>query len=493
MALRTPAEQARMLAALQRRWGAVRHDTPLSIVLVAGDSAWKFRRMVDTGFAHFLSIDARRADAEAELALNRRFAPGLYRAVHPFTGPLDEAACDGPGPVLDWALQMQAFPPEALWTALARRGALDAAHIDALAEVLQSLRASAPVLAADDPLAAPAAWLAVLEDNLQRLHGLLPDEADRLRLQALGDALLAQGRRLLPRMAQRAAQGHVRDGHGDLHLGNLVQWQGRPTPFDGLEFSRALRCTDTVSELAFISMDLMHHGLAGLAHRLVNAVLEADDDRGAAPLLRLHQAHRALVRATVASLAGQQDEAWRRLALAERLAAPPAPALWITHGLSGSGKSTQSQLLLERVGALRLRADVERKRLAGLAPLQRGEPALYTRERTAEVHEHLFSQAAALLAGGCSVVLDATFLRRHWRDRARACAAAQGVPLHILACEAPPAVLAERLRQRLARGADASDATEAVLAQQIASAEALDEDERALVRPLPPAAPGPGR
>jgi predicted kinase len=285
----------------------------------------------------------------------------------------------------------------------------------------------------------------------------------------------------------------VREAHGDLHLGNVTQIDGRPVLFDCLEFSADLRWTDVFSDVAFMAMDLRSHGLAALAHRFVNAYVERSGDADGLRVLRYYQVHRALVRAKVAAMRSAQlaDAAAQRerqalhhyLQVALDCSQPPRPVLMLTHGLSGSGKTTASQGLLEACGAIRFRADVERKRLFGLDALQRrdapGQPLLYSSQASQATQQRLRELAALALQSGYSVILDATFLEREARQQARALAAGLGLRLLILHFEARPDTLRERVRLRALRRDDASDADLAVLESQLAHAQPLQDDERA--------------
>jgi predicted kinase len=293
---------------------------------------------------------------------------------------------------------------------------------------------------------------------------------------------------------QRRRDGCVRECHGDLHLGNVTQFEGRTTLFDCLEFSAALRWTDVMSDLAFMAMDLRAHGLPRLSQRFVNAYLERSGDWAGLRVLRYYLVHRALVRAKVAALRGAQlvrGDAQRAhesrtlrhyLDVALEYSRPAAPALMLTHGFSGSGKTLLTQSLLELCGAIRLRADVERKRLFGLDARARSDaalkPQLYSEAATQATHARLREAATWALQGGFSVILDATFLSRAQRQQAGALAARLGVRFAVIHFEASAPTLRERVRRRALRGDDASEADVAVLEEQLAQAHPLLDEER---------------
>lgn len=317
-------------------------------------------------------------------------------------------------------------------------------------------------------------------------------------LRDLRHALSRALRRARPALAKRAAAGAIRECHGDLHLSNLVMLDGRITAFDALEFEPAFRCIDVADEVAFLWADLAGHGRRDLAHAFLAAYLEASGDYGLLQVLDLYVAHRALVRAKIMAIRGSSVAPTtagvnatlraRRdtyVALAARaLRAPeslPRPRLLLLHGLSGSGKTWLARRLAPRLEAIHLRSDVERKRLAGLAPLasSASDPGagLYSSAASERTYEHLAKQARTILRSGRSVVCDAAFLSRASRAALRAAAAGGIADLVVVHCTAPDAELRRRLRARQTAGNDASEADAAVLDWQLRHVEPLQPTE----------------
>ena len=492
----TLAQQRRLVAALRgpARGGEVALiETHISFVLLAGASAYKIKKAVNLGFLDFTTLAQRRFYCDEELRLNRRTAPSLYLEVLPVTGSVEQPTLGGEGPPLDWALAMRAFAQDALWDRLAARGALRPAHIDALAEALLALHRAAAVAAPDAAYGQPAAVRVPVRDSLHALAALCRAPAEREPLAALKAWEAAAFAALQGIFVQRQAGGFVRECHGDLHLGNVTQHDGRTTMFDCLEFSAALRWTDVMSDVAFMAMDLHAHALPRLAQRFVNAYVEGSGDVQGLRVLRYHGVYCALVRAKIAVLrrgqvaqsaarAAAAATADRYLDVATAISRPGPAALILTHGGSGSGKTLATQSLLELCGAVRLRADVERKRLFGLPALAHSDAAakaqLYSAAANEATQAHLRDAAAVALACGYPVILDATFLARSDRDQARALAARLGVRFAIVDYQAREATLRERVVERLRRGGDASDADLAVLEAQLAHAEPLGADEQ---------------
>jgi len=479
-------------------------------VLLAGEHAYKIKKPVRLPFMDFGTLEQRRTACLAELRLNRRFetsdpATRLYLDVLPIVGTPAEPVWGRPGAddahAMEYAVHMRRFEQAQRLDHLCKRGALVPAHLTSLARRMAAFQASSACMYADGPWGSPESVLAFAQDNLSSLRATASQPEGRARLDALASWTAMRFAALAPALAQRQAQGRVREGHGDLHLANLVLIGAEVVPFDGIEFNDALRWIDVASDIAFAWMDLLDHGQPGLANGFLSDWLDASGDTTAPFVLPFFAVYRALVRAKVAAIRSAQAGAHRTaaltesrhyLALAHRLAHPGSPRLLITHGLSGSGKSHVSHRWLQQEGsgrAIRLRSDVERKRLHGLdAQAISGSglnTGLYCPQAHQDTYAQLLQRARALLQDGWTVLVDAAFLRRHERAGFAALAEELGCPFHLLAPAAPLEVLRDRIRQREALGLDASEATLAVLEQQLGWIEPLDANERRLCLPLP--------
>lgn len=438
-------------------------ETHISWVLLAGDYAYKFKKPVMLPFLDYGTLERRRADCAAELRLNRRYAPDLY---------LDVVEFDG-----EPAVKMRRFDEAMRLDHVCKRGGLTPAHMSDLARTVAAFHGAADVAPRDSRFGTPDQVLAPMLENFDELDALLPREAATLaRLRAWTQGEFARRRDTL---RARKAGGFIRECHGDLHLGNLVLLEGKPVPFDCIEFNEDFRWIDVASEIAFTWVDLIDHEQPGLACWLLNEWLLWSGDFGALAVLRFYAVYRAVVRAKVAAIRGNATEAGEYLAMADRLTSPPPPRLTITFGLSGSGKTTRSSACLladATASTVRIRSDVERKRLFGLAPDADSGGAIYGADATVRTYARLADLSRQALVDGWPVIVDAAFLKRSERDAFRALAAGLNVPFSILACEVP----LEELRRRLAvRSSDASEATVAVLERQLRWTEPLTEEERA--------------
>jgi hypothetical protein len=473
-------------------------ETHISWVVLAGEHAYKFKKPLRFHFLDYSTPALRRAACEEEVRINRRTAPAIYLEVVAVVGtpqsprivPLAQLR-DGDA-AFDWGVHMRRFGQDQLLSRLLEEGALQPGHVDCLAQHLADFHAAAAVAGEDSPWGQPQAIRRAVSDNFASVQAVVQGTPLADTVNAVHRWSEVQGEQLAPLMAQRRAQGRVREGHGDLHLGNLVMLDGQPQLFDAIEFQAGLRWIDVLADLAFVLMDLQARGRADLAWRLLNGYLEHTGDYGALQLLTYYQCDRAMVRAKVAALRlaqqGGRDDALRQevaryLRLAGGLTRPREPVLWLVTGVSGSGKSSQTQGLIERLGLVRIRSDVERRRLHGVPRLGRSAEHVPQGIYTAEAGERTYAQLAALahdvLAAGWPVLVDATFLKRAQRRTVLAVGQRLGVPCRMLVLDAPPAVLRERVAQRMAEGRDPSEADGAVLERQLQQREPLDADEQA--------------
>jgi uncharacterized protein len=472
----------RLVGALAQELGAQLVETHISWILLAGEIAYKIKKPLHLPFVDYSRLEARLHYCEEELRLNARLAPSLYLGITPITGTHQLPVLDGPGAALEYAVCMRRFAPGALFSEQLDAGTLRACDVDRLAAVLALFHEHAPCA---DVASAFASAERRRDAALQALAGVrtLASQGD---LERLRDWIEAEALTLGPLWASRKAAGCVRECHGDLHLANVVLVDGAVLAFDCIEFDPALRWIDVLDDAAFVVMDFAARDRKDFAFRFLNAWLDQTGDHQGLPALRFAVVYRALVRAQVAHLraAGDDSAARRYLQTALAWIEPPRARLFITSGLPGSGKTFASQRVLEHEGAIRLRSDVERKRLFGIGALESSRNSgldLYSADSTTRTYAHLFKLAQIALGAGYPVILDAAFLRGAERLHALKFALALNVPFSIVVCEAPLAVLRERLQSR---EGDASEANLTVLDQLRAVVEPLSGDELALVYTL---------
>ncbi|MDT7042993.1 AAA family ATPase [Candidatus Nitronereus thalassa] len=468
-------------------------ETHISWVLLTGPFAYKIKKPVNLGFVDFSTLPLRHHACKEELRLNGRMAPQLYLDIIPISGtPEAPTLGDGTAPI-EYAVKMRQFPLDATLDHALPKGKVQNRHLDQLAKDLAKFHGG--LLGAKEP--ANFGNSEVIKQTITDVFDHFSPEAlpekEYALLHALQQWMEQEHAARYETFTDRKRQGFVRECHGDLHLANVVLIEDMATPFDGIEFSERLRWIDVISDASFFIMDLRARGRSDFAWRFLNAYLEHSGDYAGISVLRFYEVYRALVRTKVARIrldqSHQSDESSKQLMeefhryihAAQTLAFPSRPSLMIMHGLSGSGKSTYSQSLLETIGAIRLRSDIERKRMVGLTPNMEStpelKPKLYGPDTTKRLYIQLRDAAQRLLASDYSVIVDATFLQRQYRDLLRTLAEEVNVPFFIIDVQAPPETLRERIVTRAQQHSDASEADLAVLQQQKRQQEPLGDDE----------------
>jgi aminoglycoside phosphotransferase family enzyme/predicted kinase len=456
-------------------------ETHISLVFLTGEFAYKIKKPEKLPFLDFSTLARRRHFCREELRLNRRLAPSFYLGVVPIGGT-PSAPRIGRNPAIEYAVKMRQFAPDALLDAQLDQGAVTAQALTDFATRLAGFhRGLRPVKRrATDTDARDSAL-----HNIAELRAYAASRRGH-EIDALEAWTEHELRALAGVFTRRAASGAHRECHGDLHLQNVILHEGAIEAFDALEFERELREIDVLSEVAFLAMDLVAHGRADLAYRFINRYLEVGGDYDGVHVLRFYLVYRALVRAKVCAIKQAQKNRSARsrdyLATARQFTQRRTPLLLITHGLSGSGKTFLTDELLGRLPALRVRSDLERKRLHGLEALARSgsgiDQGLYSSAEGARTYAALAQAANTMLRHGFDAIVDATFLSRRNRLEFRQVAAANAARFAILECHASPRELRRRVARRARGGADASEAGIEVLEGQLRTAEPLDTAER---------------
>jgi aminoglycoside phosphotransferase family enzyme/predicted kinase len=470
-------------------------ETHISWVLLTGPYAYKIKKPVSLGFVDFSTLERRTSFCQEELRLNQRLAPEIYLEVVEIHGPRQHANLRGMGPVIEVAVRMRQFDQAGLLPTVLAAGTPIGEPLERFAQRLAAFHGAAAVAATKGPFGTPQAVIAPALANLEVLRRLHPNQE---LLSHLEEWTVLEAHRLEADFSRRLELGRVREGHGDLHLGNLVLHQGEVVGFDCLEFNAGLRWIDVLSDVAFLCMDLQRHGEPVLAGRVLNHWLIGCGDYGALATWPWYLTYRALVRGKVLALRMEQlgdDNAAEREALqrqlrsylqqAQRSSGPTPPgALLLTHGVTGSGKSHLASQLCQRHGWIHLRSDVERRRLFGrwgtaLGPLREGEA--YTPEVTAELYADLLPTATEkVLQAGLTAVVDATFLHRSQRQHFIALAERLQAPWLIVHSPVSPEVARARITKRACERRDPSEADVHVLEQQWQEQEPFDDSEAVL-------------
>lgn len=466
-------------------------ETHISQVLLTGDYAYKIKKPMDFGFLNFSTLERRKHFCEEELRLNSRLASELYLEVLPITGTPAQPRIGGDGEAFEYAIRMRQFDQDQLFDKRQERGDLTPELLSSVARQAALFHDSLAPVDDDKPLGTPEAVFAAMQENFDQIRPMLDDKTLLTQLDALEDWTRTTFERHRNLIAARRSNGLVRECHGDLHLANITVFNDQVTVFDCIEFNEPFRWIDVINDLAFLLMDLESRQEPALANLVLNTYLEYRGDFEGLTLLPLYKAYRAMVRAKIAlftmanpSLNDREREEllqrYRDYAqLAEDYGLIPTPYLLATTGLSASGKTCVSAAMSSELNLVRLRSDVERKRLHGLGPLDDSKSGLgtdlYSPEATEQTYQHLAQLAESLLKSGLSVIVDAASLKQAERALFAEVAENQGVPFALLHTEAPEKLRREWVRKR--KG-DASEATEELLDAQQNWFEPLTVEEK---------------
>lgn len=470
-------------------------ETHISLVIKTGKYVYKIKKSVDYGFLDFSSLAKRKLYCEEEIRLNSRLAPEIYIGVVPICGDLNSAKINGTGTVVEYAVKMRQFDTQLEFDKLLVNDQLERHRLEETAIVLANFHTNIAVTSEDVPYGSPKVIHHSVQENFEQI-ALLGEEWLATHdlsavLKHLEEWVDAQYINLEPTFESRKAHGFIRECHGDLHLRNIVIYEGKVTPFDGIEFNKELSFIDVINDLAFLLMDLDDHDRYDLSRLLLNQYLSSTGDYTGLAVLNYYKVYRAMVRAKVAGLRLLQleksdndlvAEIENYLKLALAYTQPNKAKLIICHGSSGSGKTYISQLLLEKANIIRIRSDVERKRMIELDGNQQSTTkigsGIYSQEASRKTYEHLLNLSETILDAGYSVLVDAAFLKQEQRQLFFQYAQSNSIPFIILHCVSDTELQRQRLNKRGHQGSDASDADTEVLEYQFKNQEPLTIEEK---------------
>ncbi len=462
-------------------------ETHISWVLLTGIYAYKIVKPLNLGFLDFSSLERRYRYCFEELRLNRRLAASVYGEVVPVCGSFSQPCLDGSGPAFEYCIKMRQFEQHAIFEQMLTDGRLTIELVKKSAEKIAHFHNTLICSPADTPYGNPDEVITPVRENFDQLEHLDNiGKSDVLR--QLADWSEKEFHTASSLFRERKAAGFIRACHGDLHLGNIALVEGEVVPFDGIGFNPSLCWIDVINEIAFLVMDLADHQRIDLAFQFLNSYLEITGDYAGLRLLPFYLVYRAMVRAKISAIRASQVSEEREfqkdislyhdyLELAVEYTRSHRPFLLLMHGVSATGKSWLSEQIINHVPAVRLRSDIERKRLFRL-PLHGSREAenpanLYSEEAGAKTYARLLQLARGVLEAGYNVIVDATFLQKEERSPFLQLGEQQGVPVHILSTTGSKEILLQRIHRRALERDNVSDADQQVLEEQLRTREPL--------------------
>ena len=467
-------------------------ETHISWVLLTGHYAYKIKKTLNLGFLDFSSLEKRRHYCYEELRLNSRLAKGLYLNVVTISGTEEQLKIDGSGAVIEYAVKMKQFEYDKTFDQLLSQNQLTSEQIRQIASIIAAFHDRIKSATADTEFGSASTVLYPVRENFRQIQQLGGIEKPKC-LEQLELWSEQQHTELLSIFKQRKQTAFIRECHGDLHLGNIALIDGQTVPFDGIEFNPSLYWIDVISEIAFLVMDLQSKQRHDLAFQFLNEYLQHSGDYAGLKLLRFYLVYRAIVMAKVSAIRASQRASAKEhqldinkyhdyLQLASSYTKVFTPVMIIMHGVSGSGKSWLSEQIINRYQAIRIRSDVERKRLHGLSQQQKSHSGinsgLYSQKCSDMTYQHLLQLAVETLKAGYHVIVDATFLQQQQRKLFSQQAELLQIPFVIINTQADKKTLLKRIKERTKQQDNVSEADQTVLQNQLDNIQALSDEER---------------
>ncbi len=484
-------------------------ETHISYVILTGPYAYKIKKSINLGFLDFSTLEKRLYYYHEELRLNARLAPDIYLAVVPIIGTESSVCFTDPetvpdsNKIIEYAIKMKQFPQHMQLDRMLDKDTLNLNHIEKLARMVARFHQQTPVASEKDHFGEPECIYKPIKINFSQIRALSIHQKVKDQLDTLENYSNSAFKKIRPQLIQRKQDGFIRECHGDLHLRNLVFMEPQVYAFDRIEFEPEFRWIDTINDIAFLIMDLHHRKRYDFAQRILTIYLEVTGDYQGVSLLSYYLIYRAMVRAKVEAITAsqlKQGSAAEKVAekafydyiqLASSYLKSDNPILIITHGLSASGKSTLTEPLIEKLSAIRIRSDVERKRLYGISTVSEAQntyfqesdaqesyadfnQGIYDKESSNKTYQHLADMAEQVLDGGYSVIIDAAFLKFQQRQLFQQLAKKKKIPFIIIEFKASPDTLRTRIKSRKK---DISDADSAVLEQQLLYYKPIKDEE----------------
>jgi len=467
-------------------------ETHISWVLLTGIYAYKIKKPLNLGFLDFSSLEKRRYFCHEEIRLNSRLAPDIYLDVVAIRGTEDKPNLGHEGSAIEYAVKMRQFEPDQTFDQLLVRAQLTSEHIQQTAKAIAAFHSSIKHVALNTEFGNASAVMQPVRENFSQilqLHGL--ENSDNLKHLSWWSE--QQYTVLLSLLNQRKQAGLIRECHGDLHLGNIALIDNTVVPFDGIEFNPSLYWIDVICDIAFLVMDLQSKQRNDLAFQFLNNYLQYSGDYAGLRLLRFYLVYRAVVMAKVNAIRATQrsstnehqldiDKYHNYLQLANGYIQPSTPIMIIMHGVSGSGKSWLSEQIINHYQAIRIRSDVERKRLQKLSAQQNSHSGinsdLYSQTSNDKTYQHLLHLSVEIISAGYPVIVDATFLQQQQRKLFLQQAKQLQVPFLIVHTKADKHLLIQRIEGRSKQQDNISEANQTVLENQLQNMQLLCHDER---------------
>jgi len=439
-------------------------QTQMSFVFLTDNFVYKVKKPVNLGYLDYTTLEKRKFYCQREIELNRRLCPDAYLGVVSITQDKGNIVIGGQGEAIEYAVRMRRLPQEKMMAALLERDQVSTEMIAGVAERLAEFHRRAETSVSISQFGGLDTITRNTEENFTQTEKYIGQTISQQKYQQIKDytdSFIAQNASLFQK---RVKEGRIRDCHGDLHAAHICFSDGICI-YDCIEFNDRFRYSDVASEVAFLAMDLDHYGRADLSRSFVKTYVARSRDSELLRLLNFYKCYRAYVRGKVACF--QLDDPYIKEKEPVRKTARsyfdlahaylrPKPALFITVGLVGSGKTVLAQALARQLGLVAIHSDVTRKRLAAI-PLtehrfEEFDHGIYSADFSRLTYDTMLNEARTILAEGSSVILDASFIRTEHRRKAKRLAEETKADFFIIECTLAEEIVPERLTERLKQG-----------------------------------------
>ncbi len=463
-------------------------QTHISYLFLTDTHVYKIKKAVNFGFLDFTTLESRYFYCKEELRLNSRLSPDIYLDVVPLrVNSAGVCSFRDPGEVVEYAVKMVRLPDERMMAKLLEQGLVSALDIQKIARIVARFHENADRSQAIDQFGSILMIRSNWDENLDQVRAYIDKTISAKSLEQIESWVMQQLSNNEINFSNRISEGYIRECDGDLHSENICL-DDKVHIFDCIEFNEKFRYSDTAADVAFLAMDLENHGRRDLARFFVAEYIDSSGDRTLDQVLPLYLVNRAFIRGKVESFrlddpqfspkekgaASLRARRFFNLARGYTFREKLPLSLIITCGTTGCGKSLLASELAFLLGISHLSSDLERKRLAGVSPFERGQD-IYTRKWNEMTYSHLSDLAMERVERGESVLVDGTFCRKVDRDKFASLAKKAGARFVILRLNCPSGTTRNRLKERKRDLTSVSDGNWEVYLQQAA---AFEEPER---------------
>ncbi len=274
-------------------------QTHISWVFLTGDFVYKIKKPVDFGFLDFTMLEKRMKFCKRELEINQMFSPEIYIDVLPVNKFDHMIKINGPGETIDYAIKMKQLPQENLMDRLLDKNLIETKTIDKIVDILMDFYSKTQTHSDPYSMGSIETVKFNWRENFKQVRPSLGKTINHEAFETIErkvSEFMEKNRELF---SKRLREGKIKWCHGDLHSGNIFVVDDKIYIFDAIEFNERFACSDVVSDIAFLSMDLDFRHKKFLSDYFIKKYIEKSGDSEILKLLDFYKCYRAYVRGKV--------------------------------------------------------------------------------------------------------------------------------------------------------------------------------------------------